>query len=136
MTVVPSGRHPLALFLLAACVASGAAGLLNPAAGASSAVARVLPEPARIAWYAVLLASSLVAMVGVAWPHGGNVLLERAALTSLGSVALLYAATIAAVGGWLLSPPAAVTVAFALGCLGRAWQITRALRRPTPGTSE
>jgi hypothetical protein len=128
MILVSSGRHPLAIFLLVACVLTGVAGLLSPVS-TSPTVAHLLAPWELEAWYSGLILSGGATLVGVMATGLSSLLIERVGLVVLASLSGMYAAAIAIQGHTPLTFAAAFTGAFALGCVGRVVQINGSLRK-------
>jgi hypothetical protein len=125
--VLRSGRNPFQLYLLAACVLSGLAGLFAPASE-SAVVARSLPGWAVMAWYSALVAGATVSIVGVLTRGVGSLLIERVGLAMLAGFTMLYSGLV------FVDAPrgtfsALFLAAFAAACVGRFLQIGRDLKR-------
>jgi hypothetical protein len=128
VVILRSGRSPFELFLLAACVLSGLAGLIAPTS-TSSALARLLPTWVVIAWSAGLVIGGAVAIAGVLMRGLTALLVERIGLVGLAGFSVLYSAVIVAEVGIRATFTALFVVAFAGACVGRFWQISQDLRR-------
>lgn len=114
--------------MLAACVLSGSASLIN--GGGSSALQRALDPWMVTAWALMLVIGGATALAGVLLrsPSWG-VLIERIGLYLLTSAALAYGATIVIANGKPAIFAGVFVGTFGLSCGARAVQITRAVRR-------
>lgn len=126
--MIQTGRQPFEVFLLVGCVLTGLAGLLAPES-ASPALTQLLDGHVWI-WHVSVLAVPLIVLLGFTRELTTALQVERAGMIWLGSLFLAYAVGIGLViNGTRGLTSAGVTVAFALACFARVWQIGRDLRR-------
>lgn len=124
MVVVHSGRNPFQLWMLAACVLSGVAGLVTPGAS-RSAINALLPGWETEAWYICLAVFGLIALYG---SIRNSLLVERVGVATLSMVAVLYAVAVVAAAGPRGLFVGLLVAAFACACATRFLQINRDLR--------
>lgn len=128
LVIVRDGRHPLVTLTMIACLLAGAIGLLLPPSP-QSVIDRFIPEPARSAYYALLLLAGLVTLVGVWLPDLRDRLLwERIGLLFFSGTLLLYALAIFAVAPGKLGAGALFSCLFGFGGCWRVVVITLTLR--------
>lgn len=128
--VVRDGRHPLAVLTMLACMLSGLVGLLSTPQPTTLVVDRLLPEPWRSTYYALLLVSGLIVSVAVWLPDVRDRLMwERIGLLPFTGVLLAYPLALinAGVNGFPVG--VAIGAFFGVGGLWRILQLTRALRQ-------
>lgn len=95
LTGVPPSRHPLQIWILAACVLNGVFITLN--VGEPPALAALLPEYALTFWGVLLLVVGVLGIAAAFWRDRiTGLLVERIALAGLAGGTVVYA--IAAVG--------------------------------------
>lgn len=126
MAVIHSSRNPFQLWLLGACVLSGAIGLSG--GGSSSAIARLLPGWETAAWYGGLLLFGAIGLLGCWRPH---LLVERVGMAGLCGLSLAYAIGIVSAVGGSGAFTASFIAAFAVACATRFVQINREMRAIT-----
>lgn len=131
MRVVHVSKSPFEVFLLAALVVSGIAGLINP--HGSSAAIEALPGWARFLWYAGVAVASLGALVGALTTRLWSLFIERGSLSMLGVLLVAFAAAIVVVAGWIVAFSSIVTVGLAVACAVRVRQINVDIRRVLRG---
>jgi hypothetical protein len=115
--------------MLAACVLSGVAGLLESKTW-STAVTNTLPEWQVVAWYTGLLACGAVSFAGAVARGVTSLLVERFGLSMLGGWTLLYSVVVVMQAGVRGLFVALLVAAFAAASVARVVQITRDLRPP------
>jgi hypothetical protein len=126
-------REPFELWLLAACCASGLAGLLAP--GRAAGVLALLPPWERYTWSAGLLLGGGTALAGVIAASPVGLLVERIGLCVLAGWCCGYGAAVVGVAGLRGTVAAAFVLGFAAACAVRAWQIGRQLRAAATGAA-
>lgn len=121
--LIPAQPHPLAVYLLALCALSGALGLL----GVGQRSPSHLPPWADTAWYVLLTAGGLLALVGKFLPDAPTgLVLERSAMWWVAAGAGMYGAGLMARHQWLA---AVAIIGFSVAAAARAVQIRRYGRR-------
>lgn len=133
--ILRSGRNPLALFLLGACILNGIVGVLAPEATAG-AVARVLPAWATTLWYWGLLISAGVSGTGILLRGLKSLLVERAGLLLLALLLGVYSVAVLVVAEWKGLFVSVLVAAFAGAAVARFAQIQRDLRKATAAVEE
>lgn len=128
MIIIKSGRHPLAVTLLAFCVVSGVGGVVTYGRSAST-VLRTFPEPLGRIYYSVLALGSVLAIVGIFWRGFGGPRLEKSGLWMLAGLFTSYGVMAITVAGWRALFFALLLFGFALGSLLRIIQIRRELKK-------
>lgn len=126
--VLRSGKNPFELFMLAWATLAGLVGLLVPESQ-SSAVVRLLPGWATVAWYGGLAIGGAVSLTGVWLPGLTSLLVERVGLIALGGFSLLYSAGVVVVAGARGMTTVLIVGAFAGACWWRFGAIWRDLHR-------
>lgn len=118
------GRSAHEVFLLAACVLSGAIGLLVPSSQ-SKAIVYSFPVWAQSAWYVGILFGGILSISGILGGGVTGMLTERAGqlmlsglATAFGAAAITYAGFRGGVGASVL-----ITAFFGAACLARAYEI-------------
>ncbi len=124
-----ASRHPFETYLLVLAAVSGiplAFGEPN-----SASIEATLPPLLVTGWGVMLVAGSLLALLGLYWRgHSGTgLLMERAGLVGVGGASLVYAgATILAAPGWSGAFAAAITSGFGVACFAQARRISTRIR--------
>lgn len=131
MRVVHTSKSPFEVFLLAALVVSGVAGLVAPR-GTSQAI-EALPQWAQWIWYGGVAIAGLGALAGALTTRLWSLYVERGFLMMLGILLVAYAAAIVAVAGWVVVFSSIVTVGLAVSCAARVRQISGDIRRIVKG---
>lgn len=124
MIVINGGRNPFQLWMLAACVLSGLAGLFAPGANAN-AINRLLPGWETEAWFIGLALFGLIGLIG---SLRNSLLIERVGIVALSMLAALYSVGVVAAAGTRGLFVALLVAAFAAACATRFVQINRDLR--------
>jgi hypothetical protein len=119
---------PFEVFLMGACVLSGAGGLVPHAP--RGVIDELAPSWALV-WYLGLIVGGVLCLVAVTLKFPISTLLERVAVLMLAGLAIAYGVGIFLLQGLdgtrLLG--GLVTLAFGFACAGRAWQIGHRLSR-------
>lgn len=126
--VLRSGRNPFEVWLLAACIVTGAAGFVTSQA-VSGAVARSLPHWAGTLWYAALFVGASISFVGVMLRGLKSLLVERVGLLLMAGFGLVYAAAVVAAAGLSGLFVATFVAGFAAANISRFTQIAGDLKR-------
>lgn len=134
MKQVRSGRSPFELFMLAACVLSGIAGLLESKTWSTS-ITNTLPAWQVVAWYSGILVCGAVSFGGAVTRGVTSLLVERFGLSMLAGWTLLYSVVVIMQAGVRGLFVALLVAAFAAASVARVVQITRDLRPPPAGTA-
>jgi len=135
MVILRSGRSPFEIFMLAACVLAGIAGLITPRAS-SNAISMLLPDWQLIAWYWGLVVSGSIGLLGIAGKRATALLVERIGLATLSCLTLAYSIAVVDAAGLRGAFAAGITAAFAVACVGRCWQIGADLKLVSRGAVE
>ncbi|GAA3877703.1 hypothetical protein GCM10022243_48050 [Saccharothrix violaceirubra] len=93
MIVIPSGRHPHEILLMAVFVLAGVAGLIAPRRFSGQTL-QALPHSTLLLFYGVLAAGGLLALVGVFLPGLRGPTVEMYGLTLLAVVLIGYGAAV------------------------------------------
>lgn len=123
-----ASRHPFETYLLCLAAVSGVPLLFGKANSGSMAAA--MPEPAVLAWGAMLVLGSLLALVGLYW-HGKSatgLLLERTGLVGVGGAAIIFSAVALLSVGLDATFSACITAGFGLACFAQARRISHRIR--------
>lgn len=124
---VVRGRNPFEMFILAACILTGASTLFGGAD--PPALQQALPGWMVTVWSCVLCGGGALALGGVLTRSPGlGMLVERIGLVVLFGPALSYAAAIVIANGTAGITSGVVTGSFAAAAIARAIQITRTVR--------
>lgn len=120
----PPVRHPMQVFLMAASVQAGVAGMVLT--GATPSLAAVIDRPLLAVWYVVLIVGGLMGLLS-AWlvRRDGmwSMLLERLALSVVGPLSILYAVIVLKFNGTAAAYTFSMGVGFGLACIARAYQV-------------
>jgi hypothetical protein len=128
--VLRSGRNPFEVWLLAACIITGAAGFITTQA-VSGAVARTVPHWAGALWYAALFVGASISFVGIMLHGLKSLLVERVGLLLMATFGVVYAGAVIAVAGLNGLFPATFVAGFAAANISRFVQIGRDLKKAT-----
>lgn len=126
-------RDPFELPLVVTCLASGALGLALPAPGPSNNIAAVFGQLTG-PFYAVLLVSAIVVVVGYLWRRRTarqveiGLQVERAGLYPLGGAAIAYGIVAVGLGGRTALVAGLLTGGIGVACLVRALIVRLDLR--------
>lgn len=127
--VVRDGRHPLVSLTMIACLLAGALGLILPPSP-QSVIDQFIPEPARSAYYVLLLLAGLITLVGVWLPDLRDRLIwERIGLLFFSGTLLVYALAILALAPGKLGAGSLFSCVFGFGGVWRIVTISLTLRR-------
>jgi hypothetical protein len=126
MIVIRSGRHPIVVMVLAACVIGSVNNLVN-FDRASSNLVRLLPTSFGYAFYALLAVGAAISLVGVFWRGLDGLLIERAGYLILAGQWVAFGALLTT-AGWRGVWFALLLLAFAGGAVWRIAQIRRDLK--------
>lgn len=122
----PAGPpNPFETFLLAVCAVQGWAVLSHAARPPS--VQALMPPWLRVIWGLLLLAGGILSVSGLYWtnPFTG-IEIKRVGLLAAAGGTLAYAVALLTIGtAGILA--AATNLGFAIACVVRIWQVTRAL---------
>lgn len=125
--VISSRRNPFEIFLLAACLLSGVAGLIDPARG-SQAVVNTIPSWELYIWYAGLAVGSLITLWGALGRRVIHLYLERMGLSLLTGLTFGYVIALMSHISKPLALPTVVTMFFCVACFVRLRQINAELK--------
>lgn len=126
--VLRSGRNPFEVWLLGACIVTGAAGFLTSQA-VSGAVARALPPWAGTLWYASLFVGASISFTGIMLRGLKSLLVERVGLLLMAGFGLVYAAAVVLSAGWSGLFVAVFVAGFAAANISRFVQIGQDLKK-------
>jgi len=135
-----TARNPWAVYLLLVCVVVGVIALAATASGHPTeppAVAKAVPEWARLVWYGLLVGGSSASLLGVWWPHQRitdlitGLLWERRGAYGLALGGALYGLALLCLDGWVSKEAGVFTVGFAVAGWLRVRDIARDLSRVT-----
>lgn len=126
MLPTPRGRNPFQVFILVACVISGATTLCGYAE--PSSVQSTVPQAVLILWAVALAFGGAIALIGVAIRPPAGLLVERIGMVLLAGPALSYAGALLYVGERRAVVSGAVVAAFGIAAVWRAVHITVDLR--------
>lgn len=124
--MIPSGRQPFQVALVALALLSGIAGLLVPGSG-SRTIQELLPVYAQY-WSLGLVVSSTTVLIGLVLQPIMSLLVERAGLVMLAVLFLAYGGGVIFVGGLSRLTGGLIIIGFGVASAARVWQITRGLR--------
>jgi hypothetical protein len=128
------GRHPLAVWFLAACVLSGISSLVIDSEPPT--LQRNLPAWVLFAWSWSLILGAGVALAGVVIRPAWGILVERLGLSVLAPAVLGYATAVVVVNGQRAVFAGAIVGSLGVACIARVVRITIDVRRVTDGASE
>lgn len=124
---ISSSRSPFELYMLVACIVSGAAGLVNPERS-SPGIAQVLPLWELYSWYGGLILGGVVGSLALFSKTLMSLYTERIALTLIMGLCAAYGIALMAGGGYRFALAVLFVVAFGVACAFRLKQIGRDLR--------
>lgn len=120
--MIPAGRNPFEVVLIAAGMLAGLAGILAPGHG-SRVIHEVLPGYEQM-WNVCLLVGASTAAVSLVLPQPWTVLIERVGMTWLAGLFLPYGVAVLLLGGSPVSVGGFLIVGYGLACASRVGQIT------------
>lgn len=128
MDPLDASRHPFETYLLVLAAVSGLPLLFGRANSGSMAAA--MPELAVLAWGAMLVLGSTLALIGLYWRgmSATGLLLERAGLIGVGGAAIIFSAVALASIGLDASFSACITAGFGAACFAQARRIAHRIR--------
>ena len=126
--LVRSGRNPFEVLMLAACVAVGGVGLIDPQA-TSGAITAALPHWQALCWYGGLVGGGLVSVIGVFSRGVVSLVVERVGVVILTCLMLAYTTAVITQIGIRGTLPAVFTGLFAVACAVRFVYISADLKR-------
>lgn len=124
---ISSSRSPFEIYMLLACILSGAVGLIDPGRG-SSGIAQVLPHWELYFWYGGLIVGGIVTFLAVLSNALNSLYVERIGLTLLSGLSAAYGVAIVANSGYKLALAILFVLAFGIACAFRIRQIGRDLK--------
>ncbi|HET9889638.1 MAG TPA: hypothetical protein VFQ42_03980 [Mycobacterium sp.] len=129
--VVHTSKSPFELWLLAATLLSGLAGVIAP--GNGSRVVQALPHWAQILWSVGIATAAAMALTGALTSRLWSLYVERGALSMLGLILAGYTAAIIAVAGPSTATGSALVLGLAVACGARVRQLNVDIRRVLRG---
>lgn len=125
--VLPDRHNPFQMWMMAACVFTGLARLLETPD--QEGVAAMLPHYVLVVWYLFLLLGGVIGLLSMLTRDVvSGFLIERSAMWLLTSATAFYVVAYIATMGLTGSISLVFVSAFGVACLVRGWKIGRGLR--------
>lgn len=127
MTLFPTGRNMLAIFLLLLCAWSA---IPNFFGGEPNSIERQLPQPFIYMWAIMLAVGPIVTIVGIMWRNLiTGIGLEQIGCWMLGGGAIIYGVAVITYNHAAGLQSGALLIVFGLFCLARVWQLWRWVKK-------